>query len=265
VTRRVIVGAALSIAISIAGERAGALTRRGALAACGVGAAVAGGASWPGMLVLGTFFVSSSAISRIGRPSDVAEKGSRRDARQVLANGGLAALGALALPITGERVALTLASGALVAAAADTWATELGSTSPAPPRLLVGGAVVRRGVSGGVTARGLLASVAGAGLIGAVTALAARQRFRVTGGAAARTGAAVVVAGATGSLVDSLLGQFAQERRHCPRCDEPTEAREHRCGSATTRIGGVPGVTNDVVNVGCTLAGLLVALALDRQ
>src|SRR5437879_12254683 len=81
--------------------------------------------------------------------------GGRRNARQVLANGGVAAAAAL----TGSWPA---AAGAIAAAAADTWATEIGSFTPAPPRLVASWESVTRGVSGGITALGSAAGSTGA-------------------------------------------------------------------------------------------------------
>ncbi len=57
-------------------------------------------------------------------------------------------------------------AGALAAANADTWGTELGVLSLQRPRRIVGGQHVEPGTSGAVSSVGLLASVAGAALIG---------------------------------------------------------------------------------------------------
>ncbi|MEX1157936.1 MAG: DUF92 domain-containing protein [Thermomicrobiales bacterium] len=248
----------VSAAISSAGWRAKALNGRGAAAATVVGTGVALGSSWPGVIVLGTFFVSSSALPRAGRLDGIAAKGGRRDERQVLANGAVAAAGAL----VGSRVdavfGLSLAAGALSAAASDTWATELGSGSRSVPRLLVSGRAVQRGTSGGVTRRGLLAALAGAGTIGATAGILAG----LTGGwrRAIWVGPGVAVAGLAGSLADSLLGELVQERRHCPECDAETEARVHSCGAATVYAGGARGVDNDIVNLCCTAAGCIAVM-----
>lgn len=243
---------ATSAAISAGGWRARALAPNGAVAATAVGTAILHRLSWRGAALLGAFFVSSSALSRLSRGHEMAQRGSRRDAVQVLANGGVAALAAL----LDERRALTLAAGSLAAATADTWATEIGSTSPDMPRLIVSRRPAVSGTSGAVTARGLAAALAGSGLLGLTTIAVGRSAN------AMRDGAAVVIAGVAGSLVDSVLGELVQERRWCPRCEKPTEARVHRCGEPTVVVGGYRGVTNDVVNVVCTASGAAVAAVL---
>lgn len=261
---RFLAGLAVSAAISLAGWRAKALSGRGALAATGVGTGVAVGSSWPGLVVLGTFFISSSAISSVGVSSDVEAKGSRRDERQVLANGLVATIGALVGARLNQQAAVTLVAGALAAATADTWATEVGSRSRSTPRLLRSGLPVARGTSGGVTRRGLVASLAGASLTGGVAGLlVGRSGNRRR---AIAIGSGVVTAGLAGSLADSLLGEAVQERRRCALCGTITEMRVHRCGSTTEHIGGIPGVDNDIVNLACTLIGGIVVLpfVLDR-
>ena len=90
-----LVALAVALLLSAGGWAARALTVSGALAATVVGVAILLGAGWPGAAVLGAFFILGSAIGRIlgrGRPAGDA-KGERRDAWQVLANGGCAALG----------------------------------------------------------------------------------------------------------------------------------------------------------------------------
>src|SRR5206468_12197817 len=95
-------------------------------------------------------------------------RGPRRTARQVVANGGVAAVAA----VLGSWPA---AAAAIAAAAADTWATEIGAFSPLPPRLITSGRRVTRGTSGGITVLGTLGRVAGAALIaGLTTALSPR-------------------------------------------------------------------------------------------
>ncbi len=247
---RAVLAAGVSATISLVGWRARALAPDGAVAATAVGAVILDRLSWRGGVLLGAFFVSSSALSRLSPGPQMAQRGSRRDAVQVLANGGVAALAAAA----GGRRALMVAAGALAAATADTWATEIGATSPVPPRLIVSRRPVAAGTSGAVTARGLAGTVAGAGLVGLATCLVKRP---VEG--AAWQGALVLAAGVAGSVADSMLGELVQERRWCPSCEKPTEARVHRCGEPTLVVGGRAGVTNDVVNGLCTVVGAVVA------
>ena len=85
-----------SAAAALLAHRAGTLTRSGTVAAWMVGSAVLAGTGWQGGGVLAAFFVSSSLISRgAPAPRGLDPKGERRDHRQVLANGGVAAAAAL--------------------------------------------------------------------------------------------------------------------------------------------------------------------------
>jgi uncharacterized protein (TIGR00297 family) len=258
VIEHLVAGLAVSALVSLAGWRANALSPSGAAAAMLVGTAIAVGASWPGVLVLGTFFVLSSALSKIRVRDDVAEKGSRRDALQVLANGGVAAVVALVGLFGNEQLALALVAASLAAATADTWATEIGSTAHWPPRMLISRRPVARGESGGVTRRGTLAAIAGALCVGAVAGVAAGVRFDAHSGVIIAVVA--TLGGIAGSTVDSLAGELIQERRLCPSCRVNTEARVHRCGTSTEYRGGIPGITNDVVNAICTGTGATLGL-----
>jgi uncharacterized protein (TIGR00297 family) len=257
VRQRLLAGVGASAAISLAGYRARALSRGGALAAVGVGSAIITGTGWRGATILGGYFISSSMLSRIARESDIGAKGSQRDTRQVLANGGVAGLSALLAGRVSERRALDILAGSLAAAAADTWATEIGSTSARRPRTLVGRREVEPGTSGGVTRRGLAGAAAGAAFVGLCLAGTRRPRDP-------RASVTCFGAGLAGSLMDSVLGELVQERRYCPSCQRPTEARVHRCGTRTIRTGGVRGVDNDVVNLACTLTGAGIAALVSR-
>jgi len=182
------------------------LTGRGVAAALGVGLATGFGLGWRGLLLLLGFFVSSSLLS----------KKTSRNHRQVIANGGIAALSAL----LGSWLAF---AGALAAATADTWATEIGRFSPTPPRLITNGARVPAGTDGGMTLLGTVGGIAGAGLIaGLAVGLG-------PGGSGLGLAMRVAVAGIIGMLLDSLLGATVQ--------------------------GKVRWVDNDVVNLAATLTG----------
>lgn len=252
-------GFGLAAAAGLAGWRAGALAPSGALAAAVVGGTVFGFGGWPGAALLLAFFISSSALSRLfaGRKAGLAEKfekGSRRDWAQVLANGGVAALAAVFIPLfPGAAWPWLALAGALATANGDTWATEIGTLSRQTPRLVTTGRRVARGTSGGVTLLGTAATLAGAALIAALARLVA------PGLGFGRALAAVSLAGLGGAFTDSLLGATVQGIYQHPEKGIETEKRPGR-EAAPTRGWAV--FNNDVVNFLATLAGALLALLL---
>ena len=249
-------------AVAMAARRFRALSRGGALAATAVGGAVVAGTGLRGGAALVTFFVSSTLLGRIPHASGRRQRrGNERDAVQVLANGGVAA--ALALALTGRRRPgrprlLAAFGGALAAATADTWATEIGSRLSQRPRSIVTGRPVPAGTSGAVSWAGFLASTAGAASIAGMTGTGQAQ-LRMAG---QKQWQAVLFGGLCGALVDSVLGATVQEVRFCHACREETELPRHRCGTPTTVVRGVARFDNDVVNVVATLAGAATAAAL---
>jgi uncharacterized protein (TIGR00297 family) len=166
---RAAAGCIAAAIVSTAGYRAGALSANGAVAATAVGGAVVAGVGFRRATPLVAYFVSSSALSHL--PATVVlnqRRGSQRDAIQVLANGGVAAFLALAAALAPERARLALQAGyggAVAAAAADTWATEIGGRVGRRPRSIVTLAPVPPGTSGGVTLAGIAASAAGAAFV----------------------------------------------------------------------------------------------------
>jgi uncharacterized protein (TIGR00297 family) len=217
---------------------------------------VAAGWSWGIMLLL--FFVTSSMLSRFGQArkialtADVVEKDGERDMWQVLATGGtyfLAALGAL---IAGSAVPFALGAGALAAATADTWATEVGTYTGGIPVSIVSGRPVPPGTSGGISLFGSLAGIGGALFIASSAAFA---KWPVPL-------AATLLGGVAGALSDSILGATLQLRRRCDACGKSTERRVHDCGATTAYAGGIEWLDNDVVNFLSTSVGALVTLII---
>ncbi len=137
--------------------------------------------------------------------------------------------------------------GALAAATADTWATEIGRLYGGEPRMITTGRPVPAGASGGVTAAGSLAAVAGGALLGLVAGF-------FVDGSGMRWVAAMTAAGVAGCFLDSLVGATLQVRYR----DETTGMiTESACGP---RVSGWAWVTNDTANVFCTLAGALAGM-----
>jgi len=140
---QLIIGLWLSAAIAWVAYRRNSLSLSGAYAAVVVGTIIFALGGWPWGLLLVTFFVTSSVLSHYRNPqkeavADHFAKSGRRDLRQVLANGGLAALLAALFALTGSSQPLLFVAfvGAIAAANADTWATELGVLSQVKPRLI---------------------------------------------------------------------------------------------------------------------------------
>jgi uncharacterized protein (TIGR00297 family) len=215
------------------------LTPGGRLAALLVGVAVWWGLGWTGLIPLFAFLLTGSLLTRAATGTAAA-----RNARQVLANGGVAACAALWGHWPG-------AAGALAAAAADTWATEIGAFSPAPPRLITTGRRVAPGRSGGITLPGTAGGVLGAVAIAACAALATSTlRWRGAGIAAG--------AGVVGMLVDSLLGAAVQAHYACDEC-RTTAERPGNCHGPLRLVQGLRWLDNDGVNLLGSLTGALLA------
>ncbi len=274
------IAATLSATVSVVAWRAGSLRRDGAVAAALVGV-LALQVSWGWGIFLIGWFVTASALSRVGRTRkaartcDIVMKDDRRDAMQVLANGGVFAACALVavamrafgadghsplafaatlpatLPAALEATLAAAAAGSLAAAGADTWATEIGTLWGGSPWSLRDGRRVPAGTSGAVTLTGTLGGLCGA--------LALSGLASVVGVIPPSGIAAVALGGAAGATADTVLGAWGQERRWCPRCASATERGVHVCGTATEHRGGVRRLDNDLVNAVCTLVGAIVS------
>lgn len=207
--------------------------------------AICSAAGWGWAALLIGFFVTGTLLSRYKadrkslRTASIVEKGGNRDAWQVLANGGVFSAAAALSLIQPSSVWLAVGAGAIGAAAADTWATEIGVLSSATPRSIITGRPVSAGQSGGVTLGGTLAGVLGAAAMAVIVLIAGWGKSAAI---------AAIIGGIGGCTLDSMLGGALQVRRWCDHCNTITERGTHDCGSTTRVEAGLRWLDNDAVN-----------------
>lgn len=241
-------GLAAGGGLAVLASRWNFLTPRGAAAAGLFAAAlvVLGGRTWavPGLV----FFGLSSGLSFLPHPSEQ-ENSPRRTIRQVLANGGVAwaLLGLWSVLPSDVALVRTLCYvgfvGAFAAAAADTWATELGTRWARRPWSLRTLRLVAPGTSGAVSLIGTLA-----GAVGATTVAGSAVWV---GGGGAGAGGAMLAAGLIGMATDSLLGATIQGHYRAT----PDSAWRETPVSDAGETRGVCAVDNNVVNLIGTIVG----------
>ena len=248
------------------GVRAHALTRGGALAAFAVGALTFAAGTGGTALMLLAFFVTSVALSRVGRARKRGWSTSARAARATPRKCSPTAAwrrhasrsGRCRPQFRDARSWFVAFAGAYAAATADTWGTEIGTLAPQPPRSILTGKPLAAGLSGGVSAPGTAAEVAGAvliALLAPVALLLAVPGLPITLRTLAAAILPVFIGGFGGAMVDSLLGATLQQRRWCPACERECETDLHGCGTATTLHRGLAWLTNDGVNFAATRVG----------
>jgi uncharacterized protein (TIGR00297 family) len=257
---RALIAAVAAALITAYARRVGTLDESGqwGAMACGVLAAWSG---WPWAILLVTYFVVASAVTMYGaarkaeRTQSSVPQINARTALQVLANGGLFALLVFRARGNGGGTFGLAAVGALAAASADTWATEIGTLWGGKPRSIITWRPTNPGMSGGVTGAGSAAAVVGAAFVAMVAAWL--LKLPLTGDFVI----AATVGGIAGCIVDSLIGGTMQARRWCEHCKEWTERRVHPCSYRTVHAAGFRWVTNDVVNFAATFVGAATAVA----
>jgi len=258
---QIFTGSILGVCIAFAAYRAHSLNKGGAYAASVIGAIIMGlgGLQWAILLL--TFFITSSLLSMAfkSRKTGLNEKyskGDKRDAGQVLANGGLPALLVLINTLApASDLTWVCFAASLAAVNADTWATELGVLNPSQPRMITQFTKqVEKGTSGAISLFGTAASLFGSAAIALLASLFAKNWTLLP---------VITLAGLAGSLLDSFLGATVQAMYYCPRDDKETEKHPlHSCGTETVQIRGWKWLDNDYVNIACGSFGAVLALIL---
>ena len=219
---------------------------------------------WAWLVPSFTFFLLSSLLSHFGRRGTTFwpaydEKGHVRDAGQVYANGGVGWMLLLIYGVYPLPVFYWGFLGAFAAAAADTFATELGVSYGREPRLILSGRRVPRGTSGAVSMVGSLGALAGAGCV-ALSAWPFGGSFIPESKAVLMIGF-VTIGGFISSFVDSTLGMTVQAHYVDTISGRETE-RSGIDGKVYKLVRGRPWVTNDRVNLLATLFGAAFALVV---
>ena len=183
------------------------------------------------------------------------DKSDKRDEGQVVANGGVAGLVVVlwyAMPEWTELYYVYLST--IAAVTADTWGTEIGILGKGKPVSVTSLKRVEPGTSGGVSLTGFAGGIMGSLLIVLSAWLIDPAGITVT------TAGIVVIAGFTGSLIDSVAGATVQAQYRT--ADGTLTERTHFHGTPSTLVSGFRWCDNDCVNWMCAITGAVCALAL---
>lgn len=204
-----IVSGLLVIAMALT-VKAGKLTIPAALAGGLMGFLVFGGGGYAGLLMLGAFFVLGVLATSHGKDIKAAiltqePHAQKRNAGQVLANGGMAGLmGLLALIDPAQhQLYLLMMSAGLASATADTLSSELGMVYGRKHYNILTFKKDQKGLDGVVSLEGSLWGMAGTAVMAGIYSL-----FVGFG----KESILIVLAGVVGNLVDSLLGALLERR-----------------------------------------------------
>ena len=197
------------VAVALLCVKAGKLTLPAAEMATLVGFLVALGAGPGGLLLLAIFFVlgvKATSHKKHLKMVPGAAHPERRNAGQVFANGGVAAITALLAELDPAREDLyfVMLAASLASATADTLSSELGMVYGRRFFNIITLRKEPKGLDGVVSLEGTLLGAAGALVIAVAFAFFTYRGMNVL---------FVFIAGITGNLADSVLGATL-ERRH---------------------------------------------------
>jgi uncharacterized protein (TIGR00297 family) len=206
---------------------------------------------WKWTVPILSFFILSSLLSKIAETlsskeiNQIFEKGSRRDYKQVLANGGvplLICVLSVLIPDTIDWYLVYLLAVAI--STADTWSTEIGTLFSKNVYLITSLKKVNAGISGGISFIGTIGGIAGSFFITLSAFLFVNlQMIDVL---------IILIFAFLGNLFDSLLGATLQVVYKCPACLKLTEKKFH-CQVKTTYYKGLKFIDNDFVNFSSVL------------
>ncbi len=220
------------------------LTREALPAALLLAAVLFQAGSWRWLVVMGIFFAIGSISSKL---VPVTGDAGGRNARQVLANGGVGALCALGYFIIPDTSWIIAFLSSVAISMSDTLSSDLGILAGQQPVDIIRRTPVRKGMSGGVTFYGTVSGLIGAFIIavsgGVLFSLTAAQILLVAG------------MGFSGMLADSVFGSVFQAKYA-----DASGLLSEKPGEDRRLIKGKSYITNDAVNLMANAGGTLLAL-----
>jgi uncharacterized protein (TIGR00297 family) len=207
-TQRLAVASAMTLGFAVLARALRGVTLPGALAGGLCCFLLFAGAGPAAFATLGALFAITWATTRFGYRRKLAlglaEPREGRNAGQVLSNLAIAALASAAFGQTGNRAFLIAIVAALVEAATDTVASEIGQYRDSTARMITTWKPVLAGTDGGITLPGTLAGIAAGLSVAAVATI---------GGILLPSEIWIpMLAGTAGMLIDSFLGATLQRR-----------------------------------------------------
>lgn len=188
------------------------LTLTGALTGGLIGLLIYLGAGFYGIILIGAFFILGT-IATSWKISDkqkanIAEKDKgRRNAGQVIANGGVAAIAGLLAYIFPQKAYIfqLMMAASLAAATADTLSSELGMVYGRKFYNILTLKKDQKGLDGVVSIEGTAFGVAGSAVIAMIYAVGFGWNIAVLW---------IIIAGTIGNLSDSILGATLERRQY---------------------------------------------------
>ena len=199
-----------------------------------------------GFVILLTVFMATIIIGKIFNKKretilkNTNQKNGKRDSIQILANVGFGTISLLIYYFTKNEIYLITYACVMASSLADSMASELGVLSKKDPIDICTFKRIDKGISGGVTIFGLVSSMLGSLIIAMTFYLMNNNNLKIL--------LFIVIAGFSGSLIDSALGSLFQVKYKCQKCNKITEKKEH-CDNRTLYFKGIKIINNDIVNI----------------
>ena len=232
------------------------LNLSGVVAAVVMGAAATVMGGFTSLSLYLFFLISAAVIGKLSKKirglDRIHKKGGRRDAVQVLANGGAALAAMLIHAFDSSPVYLAVFTACLAEACSDTWASEIGVLSKNEPVSILTFTKVPKGLSGGVSLLGTCSAMLSSILYGIFA-------FSCYDGINLSLVMVVIFSSFAGVMTDSVLGATLQAHFYDEKEDIITEHSRDREGNALKLVRGLRFMDNDMVNLTSNIITFLLA------
>ena len=207
-----LLAAVILLGMVVLSIKTGKLTLTGGITGGFAAIAIYLGAGYTGLAMLGVFFISGTLTTnwRKGEKQKfkaTEDRSTKRNAGQVLANGGVAAIAGILILLLPSKAGLfsLMMAASLASATADTLSSELGMIYGKRFYNIINWKKEQKGLDGVISLEGTLIGVAGAALISLIYA---------TGFGWSSNLGLIIIAGTIGNLSDSVLGAVFERKKY---------------------------------------------------